>query len=114
MREADDDAIRRARVYVDTRAGATKEAGDIVQPLASGVLKPDAIVADLHELARGEKTGRASARRDHAVQVGRRGARRPRRRDRGLPEARRVRLNPGVCCAGAQRYAKSGDHRRRQ
>jgi hypothetical protein len=28
---ADDDAIARARVYVDTRAGATKEAGDIVQ-----------------------------------------------------------------------------------
>ena len=51
----------RARVYVDTRAGATKEAGDIVQPLASGVLKPDAIVADLHELARGEKKRPASA-----------------------------------------------------
>ncbi len=61
MREADDEAIRRARVYVDTRAGATKEAGDIVQPLASGVLAKDAIVADLHELARGEKTGRQSA-----------------------------------------------------
>ena len=60
MREADDDAIRRARVYVDTRAGATKEAGDIVQPLASGVLKADAIVADLSELARGEKKGRGS------------------------------------------------------
>jgi ornithine cyclodeaminase len=59
MREADDDAIARARVYVDTRAGATKEAGDIVQPLASGVLKPEAIVADLYELARGEKQGRA-------------------------------------------------------
>jgi ornithine cyclodeaminase/alanine dehydrogenase-like protein (mu-crystallin family) len=57
MREADDEAIRRARVYVDTRAGATKEAGDIVQPLASGVLAPEAIVADLHELARGEKRG---------------------------------------------------------
>jgi ornithine cyclodeaminase len=61
MREADDDAITRARVYVDTRAGATKEAGDIVQPLASGVLKPEAIVADLHELARGQKTGREDA-----------------------------------------------------
>jgi ornithine cyclodeaminase len=61
MREADDDAIRRARIYVDTRAGAMKEAGDIVQPLASGVLKPEAVVADLHELTRGEKRGRASA-----------------------------------------------------
>ncbi|MBN9218183.1 MAG: ornithine cyclodeaminase family protein [Mesorhizobium sp.] len=60
MRESDDDAIRRARVYVDTRAGATKEAGDIVIPLASGVLRPEAIIADLHELARGEKKGRAS------------------------------------------------------
>jgi ornithine cyclodeaminase len=58
MRESDDDTIRRARVYVDTRAGATKEAGDIVQPLASGVLTEEAIVGDLHELARGEKTGR--------------------------------------------------------
>jgi ornithine cyclodeaminase len=61
MRESDDDTIRRARVYVDTRAGATKEAGDIVQPLASGLLKPEAIVADLHELARGQKSGRESA-----------------------------------------------------
>ena len=61
MREADDEAIRRARVYVDTRAGATKEAGDIVQPLASGVLADGAIVADLFELTRGEKAGRVSA-----------------------------------------------------
>jgi len=60
MRESDDDAITRARVHVDTRAGGTKEAGDIVQPIASGVLKPDAIIADLHELARGEKSGRGS------------------------------------------------------
>ena len=58
MRESDDDAVARSRVYVDTRAGATKEAGDIVQALASGVLTPEAIVADLHELARGEKSGR--------------------------------------------------------
>ncbi|RJG46820.1 ornithine cyclodeaminase family protein [Mesorhizobium sp. DCY119] len=61
MRESDDDAIRRARVYVDTRAGATKEAGDIVQPLASGVLKAEDIVADLHELARDQKRGRETA-----------------------------------------------------
>ncbi len=58
MREADDDAIARAAVFVDTRAGATKEAGDIVQPLASGLLKAEGIVADLAELARGERKGR--------------------------------------------------------
>src|SRR6478752_2278787 len=35
MRESDDDAVKRARVYVDTRAGAPKEGGDIAQPLKS-------------------------------------------------------------------------------
>lgn len=60
MRESDDEAIRRARVYVDTRAGATKEAGDIVQSIASGVLTPDGIVGDLFELTRDEKPGRRS------------------------------------------------------
>ncbi len=58
MREADDTAIRRASVFVDTLAGATHEAGDIVQPLASGVLTPDGIRAELAELVRGEKPGR--------------------------------------------------------
>ena len=61
MREADDEAIRRARVFVDTMAGATKEAGDIVQPLASGLLAKEAIVADLFGLTRGEKKGRETA-----------------------------------------------------
>jgi ornithine cyclodeaminase len=58
MREADDEAVRRARVFVDTREGALKEAGDIVQPLASGVLGPDDIAGDLFELCRGTKAGR--------------------------------------------------------
>ncbi len=58
MREADDDAVKKAKVFVDTRAGATKEAGDIVQPLKSGVLKKDGVQADLFELCRGEKKGR--------------------------------------------------------
>ena len=61
LRESDDEAIRRARVYVDTREGATKEAGDIVQALLSGALTPEGIVADLYELARGEKHGRQNA-----------------------------------------------------
>ncbi len=51
-------AIRRARVFVDTRAGACTEAGDIVQPLESGVLAPEDIAADLFELTRGERAGR--------------------------------------------------------
>ncbi|HSR72004.1 MAG TPA: ornithine cyclodeaminase family protein [Kiloniellales bacterium] len=58
MRETDDAAIRRARVFVDTRAGACAEAGDIVQPIESGALDPDDIAADLFELTRGERAGR--------------------------------------------------------
>lgn len=58
MREADDEVIRRARVFVDTRAGALKEAGDIVQPLKSGVLQEDDIAGDLFDLARGSRAGR--------------------------------------------------------
>lgn len=60
MRETDDVAIRRAAVFVDTRTGATKEAGDIVQPLASGALTVDAIRGDLYDLARGRAAGRAA------------------------------------------------------
>jgi ornithine cyclodeaminase len=64
MREADDEAVRRAAgaVYVDTRAGATKEAGDIIQPLANGTLAADGIAGDLLELARGTARGRRDDR----------------------------------------------------
>ncbi|MCG8596993.1 MAG: ornithine cyclodeaminase family protein [Kiloniellales bacterium] len=58
MREADDDAVTRARVFVDTRDGACSEAGDIVQPLEAGVLTEDDIAADLFDLTRGERAGR--------------------------------------------------------
>ena len=58
MREADDEAVARARVFVDTRDGACSEAGDILQPLEAGVLKEDDIAADLFDLTRGERAGR--------------------------------------------------------
>jgi ornithine cyclodeaminase len=58
MRESDDRAVWRARVYVDTRAGALKEGGDIVQPLANGTIDADDVIADLFELSRGLQTGR--------------------------------------------------------
>jgi ornithine cyclodeaminase/alanine dehydrogenase-like protein (mu-crystallin family) len=61
MRESDDDAIRKSRVYVDTRAGALKEAGDIVQPLKQGVLKKDGVRGDLFELCRDKVKGRTKA-----------------------------------------------------
>lgn len=58
MRESDDEAVRRARLFVDTRAGAMKEGGDIVQPLTSGVIGPDRIEADLFDLCRGKAVAR--------------------------------------------------------
>jgi alanine dehydrogenase len=60
MREADDEALRRARVYVDTRAGASKEAGDIVDPIYRGVIKETDIQGDLFDLCRGRTLGRGS------------------------------------------------------
>lgn len=58
MRESDDAAIRRARIFVDTRDGALAEAGDIVQAIESGVLDPDDVAGDLFDLTRGERAGR--------------------------------------------------------
>ena len=60
MRESDDELMRHARVYVDTRGGALKEAGDLIQAMAAGALAEADIVADLHELARGTATGRTN------------------------------------------------------
>jgi len=58
MRETDDAVMRRARVFVDTRAGATKEGGDIVQAVDSGALNLEDIAGDLFEITRGERSGR--------------------------------------------------------
>ena len=59
MREADDDAIRSARVYVDTRAGM-RESGDIAQPLATGVIDEQDISGDLFDIARGNARRRSA------------------------------------------------------
>lgn len=61
MRETDDEVLRRARIYVDTMAGALAEAGDIMQPLQAGVIDKTAIVGDLFDLCRGTVQGRQSA-----------------------------------------------------
>lgn len=58
MRESDDECVRRASVFVDTKAGALKESGDIVQPIADGVIAATDIKADLYQLCRGEVSGR--------------------------------------------------------
>jgi ornithine cyclodeaminase len=59
MREADDDAVRRARIFIDAWFTAGEHCGDICQPLAAGVIAKDA-VTDTFQLARGERQGRRS------------------------------------------------------
>jgi alanine dehydrogenase len=60
MREGDDALVARASVFADTREGALKEAGDLVIPVARGVLRPES-VADLAMLSRGQHPGRRTA-----------------------------------------------------
>ena len=59
MRESDDDCIRRADVYVDTRTDGIL-AGDLAQPLESGLMTMDRIVGDLAELVAGSVPGRTT------------------------------------------------------
>jgi ornithine cyclodeaminase len=54
-RELDDEAVRRARVVVETRRAALAEAGDILIPLRSGVIDESHVVADLAQVVRGER-----------------------------------------------------------
>ena len=59
MREADDAALRRARVFVDTE-GALDEGGDVALGLKSGAIVRADVVADLAALVRGAP-GRTAA-----------------------------------------------------
>ncbi len=52
-RELDTEAIRRARVVVETREVAMAEAGDITIAIEEGAIGPDHVVADLAEVVRG-------------------------------------------------------------
>ncbi|MBN9670356.1 ornithine cyclodeaminase family protein [Roseibium aggregatum] len=58
MRESDDDLVKRAEIFVDTRDGCLVEGGDIVQPLQSGLISPDDVKADLYDLCRDKHPGR--------------------------------------------------------
>lgn len=61
MRECDDAAVLKASLFVDTRGGALAEGGDIVQPIAAGLIGPEAIRGDLYDLCRGFHAGRQNA-----------------------------------------------------
>jgi ornithine cyclodeaminase/alanine dehydrogenase-like protein (mu-crystallin family) len=60
MRETDDTAVLRSRVFVDTFAGALKEGGDLVQPINDGIISAEHIQGELAMLISGESAGRQS------------------------------------------------------
>jgi ornithine cyclodeaminase len=57
-READSDAVTRAAVYVDSRRGALREAGDLLIPMAEGHFSAPDIVGELGEVLDGTAPGR--------------------------------------------------------
>ena len=59
-RESDDAAIGIARVFVDDRAAAMREAGDILIPIEKGVVSRSDVIGDLAELCGGAVQGRIS------------------------------------------------------
>lgn len=53
MRETDDDALRKARIFVDSRDTTLEHIGEIKTPLEEGVIEHTDILADFYELPSG-------------------------------------------------------------
>jgi ornithine cyclodeaminase len=53
MREADDIALQRARIFVDSRMTTIGHIGEIQNPIDRGIISADAIVADYYDIAAG-------------------------------------------------------------
>jgi ornithine cyclodeaminase len=82
MREADDDVVRGAIIYVDAMHGALHDAGELRMPLEQGVIRRDDIRGDLAALCRAGHAARTderektlfksvgSAQSDYAVAAG--------------------------------------------
>jgi ornithine cyclodeaminase/alanine dehydrogenase-like protein (mu-crystallin family) len=60
-REVDSATVQRARVFVESYAGAPAQAGDLLIPMQEGVIDRTHVAGDLHELTSGKKRGRMSA-----------------------------------------------------
>lgn len=59
MREADDEVVRRARIFVDFRGSTVAEVGDLTQPIADGLIAAQDVLGDLFDLCQG-RCGRAA------------------------------------------------------
>ena len=60
MQEIPGETARRARVFVDSRAAALAEAGDLLRPISAGLFNQDHISAEIGEVFLGRKPGRKS------------------------------------------------------
>lgn len=56
MREVDDDAMRRARLFVDSRATTIHHIGELIDPIASGAISESDVIADYYDLEKGAFT----------------------------------------------------------
>ena len=61
VREVPAETVCRATIVVDSREAALAEAGDLIQPIRDGLLRPEDIRAELGELILGRPGGRRSA-----------------------------------------------------
>jgi ornithine cyclodeaminase len=61
-RELDTEAVRRARLFVDSRAGALAESGDVLIPIAEKAIGAGHIVGEIGEVLAGKVPGRTSDR----------------------------------------------------
>jgi ornithine cyclodeaminase/alanine dehydrogenase-like protein (mu-crystallin family) len=59
-REFDTDAMRRVRLFVDSRESAAHESGDFVMAVREGGIREDAIAGEIGELLLGRGEGRSS------------------------------------------------------
>ena len=59
-READDEAVLRSRLFVDTFEGALSEAGDLLDPIRRGVMDRERIEGELADLVAGRVAGRGA------------------------------------------------------
>ncbi len=60
MRETDNTAMQISAVFVDVRAGALAETGDLIIPISEGAITEDKIIAEFTELCSGKHTGRSA------------------------------------------------------
>jgi len=59
MRETNNVAMQIGEVFVDTRAGALSETGDLIMPINEGAITKDKIIAEFSELCCGQHGGRS-------------------------------------------------------